>query len=520
MTNTHTHLHPCSCCMSKTCGQVSRREFMAGTSVAAGSLAMASLGALSSSAADIEYKPTPPKPLRVQPVLTVQLYSKREQTSWRPWGGIHTQQDVSDEQARIKGELDKIAADSEFQIETLPLITTNNKDEAAKVAKGDHDLLIIYAANAGLGVLEALTNPEKWTIVFVRHKSGPVYLWYEIASNRYLRKTVDDYGQLGIDAHDVVVDKLENLQWRMRALYGLKNTLGKKIVAVGGPSGWGVGGRKAPDISRDTWKMDIQTVEYPAVAEAIKKARANTSLVKRCKHEAAQYLKESGIFLDTESSSVEFVENAFVLNEVFKAMIADAGTDAFTINSCMGTIMPMSDTTACLPLSLLNDSGYNAYCESDFVVIPSGVLLHYISGLPVFLNDPTYPHDNEVTLAHCTAPRKMDGENYEPTKILSHFESDYGAAPKVEMKLGQKITVIDPDFNNQRWLGFEGEILDAPFLDICRSQIDVQINGCCDTLIEETKGFHWMVCYGNYLKEVEYALKKVGVQWKNLTKSA
>ena len=89
----------------------------------------------------------------------------------------------------------------------------------------------------------------------------------------------------------------------------------------------------------------------------------------------------------------------------------EAETDAITINDCMGTIMGMSETTACLPLSLLNDDGYLAFCESDFVVIPSGILLHYISGKPVFLNDPTYPHDGMVTLAHCTAPRKMDGED-------------------------------------------------------------------------------------------------------------
>jgi len=29
-----------------------------------------------------------------------------------------------------------------------------------------------------------------------------------------------------------------------------------------------------------------------------------------------------------------------------------------------------------------------------------------------------------------------------------------------------------------------------------------------------------MACYGNYLKEVGYALKKVGVDWNNLTKTA
>ena len=85
------------------------------------------------------------------------------------------------------------------------------------------------------------------------------------------------------------------------------------------------------------------------------------------------------------------------------------------------------------------------------------------------------------------------------------------------MRRGQQITVIDPDFGCKRWLGFEGRIIDNPFLDICRSQIDVSINGDCNILNAETKGFHWMASYGNYLKEVGYALKKVGVDWMNLS---
>jgi L-fucose isomerase-like protein len=168
-------------------------------------------------------------------------------------------------------------------------------------------------------------------------------------------------------------------------------------------------------------------------------------------------------------------------------------------------------------LSLLNDAGYQAYCESDFVVIPSGVLLHYISGLPVFLNDPTYPHGNIVTLAHCTAPRKMDGQRCERTKVLTHFESDYGAAPKVEMKIGQVCTNLVPDFASKKWVGFQGTIVANPFLDICRSQVDVRINGDGDALMREMKGFHWMLSYGDYLKECGYALKKAGVEFLDVS---
>jgi len=157
-----------------------------------------------------------------------------------------------------------------------------------------------------------------------------------------------------------------------------------------------------------------------------------------------------------------------------------------------------------------------AFCESDFVVIPAGVLLVNISGRPNFLNDPTYPHDGIITNAHCTGPRKLDGKNREPVRILTHFESDYGAAPKVEMHAGQKVTNIIPDFKAEHYLGLRGEIVAAPFLPICRSQIDIKI-ACPDhVLAEKMCGFHWMTIYGDYIKEAGYALKKIGIGWEVL----
>jgi L-fucose isomerase-like protein len=319
-----------------------------------------------------------------------------------------------------------------------------------------------------------------------------------------------------LDVWDVVVDKQEDLLWRLRALSGLKNTLGKRIVAIGGAGGWGAGGRQAPAITRGLWKMDLVDYSYKDFAPRLQAAYQNAPLVKRCNDAARRFLRQRGVSLHTKT---DFVERAFVLTEVFKDIMDEAKTDAMTVNACMGTIMGISKTTACLPLMLLNDDNYLAFCESDFVVIPSGVLLHYISGLPVFLNDPTYPHDDIVTLAHCTAPSKMDGRRAERTKVLTHFESDYGAAPKVEMRLGQITTNIVPDFASKKWVGFAATIVDNPFLDICRSQIDVKIHGNSAALLEQMKGFHWMLSYGDYLKETGYALKKVGVEFLNVSAS-
>ena len=191
---------------------------------------------------------------------------------------------------------------------------------------------------------------------------------------------------------------------------------------------------------------------------------------------ADDYLRLPGTALETQRQSVD---NAFLLEQVFRRLMAEADCRAMTINSCMGTIMPLAETTACLTLSLLNDAGYLAFCESDFVVIPAGILLANICDRPVFLNDPTDPHDGVITLAHCTAPRRMNGEKLDPARIMTHFESDYGAAPKVDMPVGQTVTNLVPDFKAERWTGLLGKIEATPLLPICRSQIDDRFD-CSD----------------------------------------
>lgn len=517
-TPAHPHICACGCCSTRRLppgeGSFTRRDFLTGVSVAAvGGVALSALAA-TDDATSANHRAPQRKPLKMQPVLTYEIPQRRKATSWRNWGAVQTEDHAREELARIEKELKKLRSEADFPLELLPAVMVKSPEQAANVAKGDHDGVILYAAGGWLNVLEALTDPRKWTLMFLRHRSGPVYLWYEIAHNRYLRKTVDDFGQPGMDVRDVVVDDPAELLWRLRALAGLKNTLGKRIVALGGASGWGDGGRTAPQRTRELWKMEIVDYPYEELGKRIQAARLKPALVHRTDQAAAAYLNQRGITLETDR---DFVKRAFLLTEVFKDVLDQAQTEAFTINSCMGTIMPMSETTACLPLSLLNDDGYLAFCESDFVVIPSGILLHYISGKPVFLNDPTYPYKNLVTLAHCTAPRKMDGKKAEPARILTHFESDYGAAPKVEMKIGQSCTNLIPDFASKKWVGFLGTIAANPFLDICRSQIDVQIHGSTDQLLREMKGFHWMMSYGDYLKETGYALLKVGVDWLNIS---
>ncbi|MCR4411705.1 MAG: hypothetical protein NUV77_04675 [Thermoguttaceae bacterium] len=491
-------------------GGWTRREFLAATGLAASAGLPVLAGAAFSVAADRPRRTLVRKPLVVQPVFNCDIYERKPATSWRVTGAIQTEDELRAEEEHIRRDLGAMAARADFPMEVRPLVTVRTVEQATAAAQGDYDALIMYAARRNRPVLEALARPDKWNLMFVRHRSGPLYYMYIGAHTHFLRKTRDAFGQPGMDVRDIVVDDHGELLWRLRALAGLKNTLGRRIVAVGGAAGWGADGKEAPGRAQAVWKFEIVPVSYAELGQRILKARQDEALVRRAGQEAEAYLRADGVSLETTR---EFYEKAFVLTEVFRDLVAEADADAITINNCMSTIMPVSETTACLPLTLLNDEGCPAFCESDFVAIPAGLLLHAISGKPVFLCNPSMPHDGVLTVSHCTAPRRMDGSRLEPVRVLTHYESDFGAATKVEMRRGQTITVLDPDFAGKRWLGFAAEIFDTPFYPICRTQLDLRILGDWERLADETRGFHWLVAYGDYLREVGYALKKIGLDW-------
>ena len=492
---------------------LTRRDFLKGAGLTAlGSVAPAGLSwPLPAARSQDPGEAIRRAPLKIKPLLFYEIPQRRPQTSWRSWGGIQTEADVREETARIRGEIEALGRRAEFPVDVLPISLARKAADlegARDIAEAD--VLLVYAAGGWLDLFDALDATGKDRILFCRHKSGPVYLWYEIISPRYLRRHTDAPVVKGADDDDVVIDSQDELLWRLRALAGLRNALGTRILAIGGPDAWAQPAGVVPQLVVEKWKFDIVTVSYDELGKLIRQARADKAAVGRAGARAAEYLGQSGTRLETDRG---FVVKAMLLDEVFRAMMKTAGCRALTINGCMGTIMPPAETSACLTLSTLNDDGYLAFCESDFVVIPSGVLLANIASRPVFLNDPTYPHDGIITLAHCTAPRKMNGRTAEPARILTHFESDYGAAPKVEMAKGQLTTNIAPDFAAKRWMGLRGEIVEAPFLPICRSQIDIGYKGDDRLLARRMPGFHWMTAYGDWTREVGYALKRVAIEW-------
>ena len=192
----HHHHHGCCGCSSS--GQMPRRSFLAavgGTAVGAAAIANATAPSVVP-----PWKSVPMttaamrKELVVQPVLSYRVWNRAEKTSWRGWGGFHSEADYDAEAARIAQELEDIKNKAGFAMKMLPLQRVVNVDQAKAVCAGTADVMLIYAATGDTSDIEALIRPDRYNLMFVRHKSGPVYLWYEIASPRMLRKMVDTLG--------------------------------------------------------------------------------------------------------------------------------------------------------------------------------------------------------------------------------------------------------------------------------------------------------------------------------------
>ena len=198
---------------------MTRRSFLGnvgGATVLGGATLMLTTPAGATFAEPIESTSLPVgKPVRVQPVLAYDCPQPQEKTSWRGYGGIQTDEAAQQEATRIEADLTQLAAGAEFPIKVLPMSLVVTKEQVAQTLAVECDVRLVYGAG-GSQVYE-LAADKTPLIVFVRHRTEPHYLWYEITHWRLLRGNGDEMVQPALDVGDVVVDDQHEILWRLRA---------------------------------------------------------------------------------------------------------------------------------------------------------------------------------------------------------------------------------------------------------------------------------------------------------------
>ena len=130
-------------------------------------------------------------------------------------------------------------------------------------------------------------------IMFVRHRSGPFYLGFEIAHWKFLRQGGDEFAVAGFDAGDVVVDDCGELLWRLRAMYGLKNARGTRMLTIGGLCAYSNQAQEnGPRVARELWDYEFIDVSDEEFARLLGEARSSRPVVKQVEQQTAALLKE------------------------------------------------------------------------------------------------------------------------------------------------------------------------------------------------------------------------------------
>jgi hypothetical protein len=160
---------------------LTRRTFIGGATLGSALFAGLSWGKLAEETPEL---PMPPArlPLKVKPVLLYHVYQPRPQTSWRPWGGIQTEEAAADEVKRIEGELQKLQAAADFPLEMANLTATKNAGELAQMPDVQGaDVLLVYANDGDLNAIAvggagAWAQPPKVVPELVKKSGTPKLL--------------------------------------------------------------------------------------------------------------------------------------------------------------------------------------------------------------------------------------------------------------------------------------------------------------------------------------------------------
>ncbi len=278
------------------CAHLNRRQFLGVSTgvVASATLLGAGVPATAAPAwADDRWDPArpfqiPSRPLRVLPVLMYRVAERREQASWKSWGGVQTEAAALEEAQRIQAELRELAGACGFPVEMLPVASVRSVEDARQLR--ERDATIVYPATGSGETLRACMQ-DRNTLIFARHRVGPAYYWYEALSTRYLRPdgappSSGDPRLLSV--LDVVIDDTAELSWRLRAIHGVNNLRGSRIVAVGGAMGKYA--PEAPQVARDRYQMDIVDVGYEDLGRRIESALADPGRMRLAARWADAYL--------------------------------------------------------------------------------------------------------------------------------------------------------------------------------------------------------------------------------------
>lgn len=219
-----------------------------------------------------------------------------------------------------------------------------------------------------------------------------------------------------------------------------------------------------------------------------------------------EYYKESKNDYNLEFEyDVKEIDKALRLHKAINKIKEEYKLDGLTIR-CFDLLSKLN-TTSCLSLSLLNKEGIVATCEGDIPTMISMHLLNKVTNQVGFQANPSRIdiENKKMILAHCTLPLNMVEKYY----LDTHFESGIGVAIKGYLK-EEKVTIFKLSRNLKDYFVTTGRIIrNLEESNLCRTQIELEIDKDIEYFLNRPYGNHHVVIYGDYKNEIIAYMNKL-----------
>ena len=281
------------------------------------------------------------------------------------------------------------------------------------------------------------------------------------------------------------------------AYNALQRLQGQRVGVIGKPSSWLIASNIDYKFIEDKWNVKLVDLPLDDVISRYEKI------------EDVEVEKLADKFIDNSIKMIEpnrdDVLKAMRLYKAIKQIIEDNRLNAFTLN-CFDLI-PITKTTGCLALAILNEEGFPAGCEGDIQTILTMLVVKAVTNEPSFMANPSKIIDNDnhkMIFAHCTIAPCIT-EKY---IIRSHYESLSGVAIEGIVS-PQDVTILKYGGRNmERYFISDAKLLECTSNpNMCRTQMLLRLAEPLNYFLEQSIGNHHVIVKGSHKSEIEALLK-------------
>ncbi|MFP3902777.1 MAG: hypothetical protein ACLFWB_00915 [Armatimonadota bacterium] len=212
--------------------------------------------------------------------------------------------------------------------------------------------------------------------------------------------------------------------------------------------------------------------------------------------------------------SNERLNTAVSLGLALQEMAEEYSLDAMNVK-CQYELSQEYGMTACVPISMLADSGVVSACEGDVIITTTMTMLHYLTDQVIFYGDILDLQDDQMLLSSCGfAPFSCAHED--DTILIQEFDHPGfdGIICSFTLRRGPVTfaRLVEGSHGDYRLNYGTGRAVETELRQGRFPGIEVKLDGSPEKLIETMASQHFAICWGDVTESLKDICAHLGIE--------